>query len=63
MTDDVDVAAIAASFGGGGHPRAAGVQIEGGPEAKEKFLRGVAEAIRLAPDGPEPSYVSDVVID
>jgi bifunctional oligoribonuclease and PAP phosphatase NrnA len=63
MTEDVDVAAIAASFGGGGHPRAAGVQIEGGPDARDRFLAGVADAIRLAPDGPEPSYVSDVVID
>lgn len=63
MAEDVDVAAIAASFGGGGHPRAAGVQIEGGPEEKQRFLEGVASAIRLDPDSPEPSYVSDVVID
>jgi bifunctional oligoribonuclease and PAP phosphatase NrnA len=63
MAEDVDVAAIAATFGGGGHPRAAGVQIEGGPEVKQRFLDGVAAAIRLNPDCPEPSYVSDVVID
>jgi phosphoesterase RecJ-like protein len=42
---DVDVAAIAAEFGGGGHPRAAGVQIEGGPEEKQRFLDRVAELI------------------
>lgn len=63
MTEDVDVAAIAAKFGGGGHPRAAGVQIHGGAEEKQRFLDGVAAAIRLDPEAPEPSYVSDVVID
>jgi bifunctional oligoribonuclease and PAP phosphatase NrnA len=63
MTEDVDVAAIAATFGGGGHPRAAGVQIEGDEDDKQRFLEGVAEAIRLDPEAPEPSYVSDIVID
>lgn len=62
MTEDVDVAAICATFGGGGHPRAAGVQIEGGEEAKQAFLDGVATAIAM--DIPtDPVYVSDVVID
>ena len=42
---DVDVAAIAAEVGGGGHPRAAGLQIEGGEAEKEAFLRRVAELI------------------
>lgn len=42
---DVDVAAIAAEFGGGGHPRAAGVQIEGGEDEKQRFLQRVAELI------------------
>jgi phosphoesterase RecJ-like protein len=43
---EVDVAAIAAEFGGGGHPRAAGVQIEGGEAEKQHFLERVAELIR-----------------
>lgn len=63
MTEDVDVAAIAATFGGGGHPRAAGVQIEGGEAEKQAFLEGVAAAIHLEEEAAEPSYVSDVVID
>lgn len=42
---DVDVAAITAEFGGGGHPRAAGVQIEGGEAEKQHFLSRVAELI------------------
>lgn len=63
MAEDVDVAAIAATFGGGGHPRAAGVQVDGDESAKQRFLDGVAEAIRLDPEAPEPGYVSDVVID
>lgn len=63
MTEDVDVAAIAAKFGGGGHPRAAGVQIDGGEAEKMAFLERVAEAIHLEEEAAEPSYVSDVVID
>ena len=45
MTSDVDVAAIAAEFGGGGHPRAAGCQVTGGPAEREHFLQTVAERI------------------
>lgn len=63
MTEDVDVSAIAAKFGGGGHPRASGVQIEGGEEQKRRFLEEVAAEIQLDPEAPEPSYVSDIVID
>lgn len=43
---EVDVAAIAAEFGGGGHPRAAGVEIKGGEAEKQRFLQRVAELIR-----------------
>jgi phosphoesterase RecJ-like protein len=43
LRDDVDVAMIAAHFGGGGHPRAAGCTIIGGEEAKDAFLEQVAE--------------------
>lgn len=43
LPDDVDVAAIASEFGGGGHPRAAGCEIEGTEEAKEYFLTRVSE--------------------
>lgn len=63
MTEDVDVAKIASRFGGGGHPRAAGLQIEGDEQAKQDFLEKVAAMIRLDPERPEPAYVSDVVID
>lgn len=41
----VDVAAICAVFGGGGHPRAAGCSIPGGEDAKWEFLDKVAELI------------------
>lgn len=46
---EVDVAAIAAEFGGGGHPRAAGVQIDGGEAEKRRFLERVAELIKARP--------------
>jgi phosphoesterase RecJ-like protein len=42
---DVDVAAIASEFGGGGHPRAAGCQVLGGEAEKQVFLRRVAAMI------------------
>ncbi|HEY8448247.1 MAG TPA: bifunctional oligoribonuclease/PAP phosphatase NrnA [Thermomicrobiales bacterium] len=45
---DVDLAAIASEFGGGGHPRAAGCQITGGEEAKQAFLEEVARLADLS---------------
>jgi phosphoesterase RecJ-like protein len=49
MTADVDVAAIAAEFGGGGHPRAAGVQVTGSHADRDGFLQTVAERIARKP--------------
>jgi phosphoesterase RecJ-like protein len=46
MPTDVDVAAIASEFGGGGHPRAAGVTITGGEAEKQAFLKRVDELAR-----------------
>lgn len=43
LEEAVDVAAIAAVFGGGGHPRAAGTHLEGGPAERDAFLARVAE--------------------
>jgi nanoRNase/pAp phosphatase (c-di-AMP/oligoRNAs hydrolase) len=43
LTPNVDVAEIAAHFGGGGHPKAAGCQILGGPAERDDFLRRAAE--------------------
>lgn len=43
LSDAIDVASIAAEFGGGGHPRAAGSQIRGGPEERDAFLQRVSE--------------------
>ena len=45
----VDVAAICAVFGGGGHPRAAGCSLPGGTAAKWEFLDRVAELIEHPP--------------
>lgn len=45
LPTDVDVAAIASEFGGGGHPRAAGCQINGGEAERQFFLGRVAELI------------------
>ena len=41
LTEEVDVAAIAARFGGGGHPKAAGCRIAGGEAERDAFLREV----------------------
>lgn len=48
----VDVAAIAATFGGGGHPRAAGCMVEGdGGAAKRAMMAAVREAMAGVADG------------
>lgn len=58
LGEDVDVSAIAAVFGGGGHPRAAGLHLEGRTQAdKDAFLRRVAE---LTDDSPAPARESAV---
>ena len=49
LSEEVDVAAVAAVLGGGGHARAAGAQIRGGLAEKTAFLEKVSELI--APDG------------
>ncbi len=41
----VDVAAIAGTFGGGGHVRAAGCTIENGPEALPKIIEMIKEQL------------------
>ncbi len=43
LSPSVDVAAIAANFGGGGHPKAAGCQVIGGAVERDEFLRRAAE--------------------
>lgn len=63
MTEEVDVAKIAAHFGGGGHPRASGMQIEGGEDVKQDFLRTVADMIKTPNPDEETTYVSDIVLD
>jgi nanoRNase/pAp phosphatase (c-di-AMP/oligoRNAs hydrolase) len=47
LSSDVDVAAIASVFGGGGHPRAAGCTVEGGQSERDAFLRRVAEMLEV----------------
>lgn len=47
LDEDVDVAAIASVFGGGGHPRAAGCQITGGDSDKQRFLETTARLSAL----------------
>ena len=48
LGEDVDVSAIASVFGGGGHPRAAGVHIDGGPAERDAFLHRVVELLTPA---------------
>ncbi len=49
MSADVDVAAISAEFGGGGHPRAAGCQVIGGEDERTHFVETVAARIERNP--------------
>jgi bifunctional oligoribonuclease and PAP phosphatase NrnA len=46
----IDVAAIAAQFGGGGHPRAAGARVEGGEAEKLAFIQRVSEIVAAIPE-------------
>jgi phosphoesterase RecJ-like protein len=50
LEKNLDVAAIAAEFGGGGHPRAAGAHLEGGEEEKRAFIAKVAELVAAIPE-------------
>ena len=66
----VDVAEIASNHGGGGHPRAAGVQIEGpvetaarsshrgDPRGTRRGARPMKSAAMLVVDKPAPADVS-----
>ncbi|MBA2247241.1 MAG: bifunctional oligoribonuclease/PAP phosphatase NrnA [Chloroflexia bacterium] len=49
---DANVAQIAAEFGGGGHPRAAGCTIVGDDSAKLRFLERVSELAGQVVDAP-----------
>ncbi|MCC7024518.1 MAG: bifunctional oligoribonuclease/PAP phosphatase NrnA [Thermomicrobiales bacterium] len=46
----LDVSAIAAHFGGGGHPLAAGAHVEGGEAEKQAFIQKVAELVAETPE-------------
>ncbi len=50
LEKNVDVSAIAAHFGGGGHPRAAGAHLEGGEAEKHAFIQKVAELVAAIPE-------------
>lgn len=50
LEKNLDVAAIAAHFGGGGHPRAAGAHLEGGEAEKHDFIAKVAELVSAIPE-------------
>lgn len=51
-SDAVDVARLAGEFGGGGHPRAAGLTLVGGPALREGFMTRAKEVIARAAVGP-----------
>lgn len=50
-SDRLDVSALAGRFGGGGHARAAGVTLQGGPELRARFERTLIEAIAASRRG------------
>ena len=56
LPPDVDVAAIAAEFGGGGHPRAAGCTIVGDEHEKTRFLERVSELATTQHDPTADPY-------
>jgi len=58
LPNGVDVAALTAQFGGGGHPRAAGVSIKGTEADKLAFIEQVAATIGAADDEPTPAVAT-----
>jgi phosphoesterase RecJ-like protein len=50
LEKNVDVSAIAAEFGGGGHHRAAGAHVEGGEAEKQAFIQKAAELVAAIPE-------------
>ena len=60
LEKNLDVAAIAAHFGGGGHPRAAGAHLEGGSAEKHAFIQKVADLVAAI---PEPDALAGVMGD
>lgn len=57
-TEAVNVAQLAQRFGGGGHPRAAGVRLDPGAEALEHFLDDIAAQLDVLPEdaGSRPDH-------
>jgi bifunctional oligoribonuclease and PAP phosphatase NrnA len=49
LAEEVDVAELAALFGGGGHARAAGCSLEGGENERDDFLQEISERIAAPP--------------
>lgn len=49
IREDVDVSVLAARFGGGGHPRAAGCKLSGGDDARDAFLKDIGEQLSALP--------------
>jgi phosphoesterase RecJ-like protein len=52
LDDGVDVARIAAEFGGGGHPRAAGCNVGPSDDEKRRFIERVAELAGTSAEVP-----------
>lgn len=59
-TESVDVANLAQRYGGGGHPRAAGVRLAPGDDSLEAFLDDIAAQLDLLPAdaGTRPNHAS-----
>lgn len=57
--DDVDVAELAKSYGGGGHPRAAGLRLSGDIEELEAFAGAIGAAVSETVWQSEPTCADD----
>lgn len=57
--DDVDVSELAKSYGGGGHPRAAGLRLPGNVEALKDFADAIGGAVSVASNQSESACADD----
>lgn len=60
--DEVDVAELAKSYGGGGHPRAAGLRLPGDFQALNEFADAMGAAVSGPTHRPKPPCADDEAI-
>lgn len=59
VRDDVDVSELAKTFGGGGHPRAAGLRLQPGMESLREFADAIGTTVAAMSNQNGPACIDD----